>query len=125
MKLKNIDHMVITTDHPEQCIHFYVDMLEMEHESVHGRHVLKFGNQKINIHMYAGEFKPCARNAEAGSQDFCLIADGNIYEIKEELEKKGCAIVEGVVERHGAVGVMDSVYVYDPDGNLVEISVYR
>ena len=72
-----------------------------------------------------GEFTPYAKNAAVGCQDFCLTADGDINEIKETLEKKGCEIIEGVVEQAGAVGNMDSIYMYDPDGNLVEIAVYR
>jgi hypothetical protein len=61
---------------------------------------------------------------EYGSLDFCLIAEGDIYEIKDELVAKGCEIVEGVVERNGALGRMESVYVRDFDKNLIEISVY-
>lgn len=125
MKLKNIDHMVITTKDIEKCLHFYIDILGMKHNTNGSRHSLEFGNQKINIHTYVGEFKPYAKGATTGSQDFCLIAEGNIVEIKNELESKGCNIIEGIVERNGALGLMDSVYLYDPDGNLVEISVYR
>lgn len=124
MKLKNIDHMVITTENLEKCLHFYVDMLHMEHECIEGHHAVKFGNEKINIHTAKGEFQPAAGNVTYGSQDFCLIAKGDIYEIKEKLQSCGCQIIEGVVERIGTLGPMNSIYLRDPDGNLVEIAVY-
>ena len=66
-----------------------------------------------------------AKHAAVGGSDFCLIADGDIYEIKRELECAGVEIVEGVCEQAGAMGLMDSVYMYDPDGSLVEVAVYR
>lgn len=125
MQLKAIDHFVITTKDLNACLHFYVDILGMQH-IVDGRHhFLLFGAQKINLHTRIGEFAPYATNANYGTQDFCLIASGNIDAIKLELEKAGVKIIAGVVERHGAQGLMDSVYMNDPDGNLVEIAVYR
>lgn len=126
MKLKNIDHMVITTSNLEKCLHFYVDILGMDHKvSLDGQHTLHFGNEKFNIHTYVGEFTPYAKNAVVGCSDFCLIADGDINDIKKELENAGCNIIEGVCEQVGAMGLIDSVYLYDPDGSLVEIAVYR
>ena len=123
MKLKGLDHFVITTANLDKCLHFYADILGMKHEIVNTQHVLRFGDQKINLHKHVGEFTPYAKNAAVGGQDFCLIADGDINEIKEALCKKGCEIIEGVVEQVGAVGKMDSIYMYDPDGNLVKITV--
>ncbi len=125
MNLKNIDHFVIVTKNLAACLHFYVDILGMEHVEKNGHHSLKFGAQKINIHTRPGEFVPFATTPMPGTEDFCLIAEGNAGAVKEELVDAGCAIVEGVVERNGALGKMDSVYVRDPDGNLVEIAVYR
>lgn len=125
MKLKNIDHFVITTSDLNSCLHFYVDILGMEHKICGSQHTLVFGSQKINLHTYAGEFTPYARNAVVGGQDFCLIADGDIYKIKSELERQGVQIVEGVIEQYGALGLMDSIYMYDTDGNLVEVAVCR
>ena len=125
MRLLAIDHIVLTTSDIRECVSFYEDILVMKHECSHGRHVLKFGNQKINIHERAGEFLPAASRPAAGSLDFCLVAEGNISQIAEEARLHGGRIVEGPVERIGARGVMDSIYLYDPDGNLVEIAVYR
>lgn len=123
--IKSIDHMVITTNDPEACIRFYTEILGMEHRMEGGQHSLHFGDQKINLHTRPHEFFPSATNVEFGSQDFCLTAEGDIHEIKSRLEEAGVTIIEGVVERNGARGLMDSVYMYDPDGNLVEIAVYK
>lgn len=123
--IKSIDHMVITTADLGKCLHFYEELLGMEHKVEGGQHALHFGDQKINLHTRPHEFSPSATNVTHGSQDFCLISDGNIHGIMKKLTDAGVTIIEGVVERYGARGLMDSIYMYDPDGNLVEISVYK
>ena len=123
MQIKAVDHLVITTGDLEACLAFYCGVLGMEHAEAKGRHALRFGAQ-INIHTRAGEFQPAALNPTRGSQDFCLIVEGDIEAVKEELEARGCPIVEGIVERAGALGPIRSVYLRDPDGNLVELAQY-
>ena len=123
--IKSIDHMVITNANLEECLRFYEGLLGMEHKIEGGQHALHFGAQKINLHTRPHEFHPSATNVTHGSQDFCLISDGDIHDIKKKLTDAGIEIIEGVVERYGARGLMDSIYMYDPDGNLVEIAVYK
>ncbi len=125
MKVARFDHIVITTQDLEKCLHFYVDVLDMELDNRNDRYAVKFGEQKINIHRKKAEFLPAAQNVTYGSQDICLIAEGNIEEIKAEIEAKGYPIELGIVGRTGAMGPIDSIYLRDPDGNLVEISVYK
>lgn len=125
MKIKNIDHIVITVKDIDRSIDFYTNVLGMEHFISAGvQHALRFGNQKINLHSYKGEFKPCAGNPEFGSQDLCFIVEGNLEKVKEELEQNGIDIAVGIVDREGACGMMKSFYFYDPDGNLIELSEY-
>ena len=124
MNIKYIDHIVITTKDLAQCLAFYEGVLGMEHRERNGRHALHFGNAKFNIHVQKGEFQPAAKHPTCGSLDLCLIADGPIDDIWRELEAKGAPIELGIVERTGAKGRIDSIYLRDPDGNLVEISVY-
>lgn len=125
MKIDHLDHLVVTTQDLDKCLHFYVDILGMELDNRNDRYAVKFGNQKINIHRKKAEFLPAAQNVTYGSQDICLIADGNIEDIKAEIEEKGYPIELGIVQRTGAMGPIDSIYLRDADGNLVEISVYR
>lgn len=125
MKIKNFDHMVITTADLEKCLHFYVDMLDMELDDKNNRYAVKFGTQKINIHRQKAEFLPAALHVTYGSQDICLIAEGRIEDIEKELIEKGMPIELGIVDRTGACGPISSIYLRDPDGNLVEISTYK
>ena len=125
MRIDHLDHLVITTQDLDKCLHFYVDILGMELDDSNNRYAVKFGNQKFNIHRKKAEFLPAARNVTCGSQDICLIAQGNIQEIKAEIENKGWPIELGIVQRTGACGLMDSIYLRDPDENLIEISVYK
>lgn len=125
MRIDHLDHLVITTQDLDRCLHFYVDILGMELDDSNNRYAVKFGNQKFNIHRKKAEFLPAARNVTCGSQDICLIAQGNIQEIKAEIENKGWPIELGIVQRTGACGLMDSIYLRDPDENLIEISVYK
>ena len=125
MKIKNIDHFVITTQNLRTCLDFYVGILGMEHRENKGHHNLYFLGGKISIHTCKGEFQPAAQKPTYGSQDFCLIVEDDLQTVKRELETKGITPLTDIVERHGAHGVMHSLYVRDPDGNLVELSSYR
>jgi catechol 2,3-dioxygenase-like lactoylglutathione lyase family enzyme len=124
MKLKNIDHFVITTQNLQSCLKFYVGVLGMEHRESKDHHNLYFPGGKISIHTCKGEFQPAALNPTYGSQDFCLIVEDDLQSAKREIEAKGITPLTDIVERHGAHGVMHSLYVRDPDGNLVELSNY-
>lgn len=125
MKFKNIDHIVITTQDLKACLYFYVDILGMELDQRNGRYAVRFGSQKFNIHTRTAEFLPSAEHPTYGSLDLCLILDGSLDKAKEEIERKGYPIEFGPVTRHGARGEMRSIYLRDPDGNLVELAEYQ
>ncbi len=125
MNILRLDHLVITTQDIGKCLHFYVDLLGMELDESRGRYALRFGNQKINIHCNKDEFPPVALNVTYGSQDLCLIVEDDIESLKAELEAKSVPIELGIVERNGALGPMKSIYLRDPDGNLIELSRYN
>ena len=122
MKIRSIDHIVIPVSNIVRSFSFYVDILDMVPDDRNGRYAVKFGTQKINLHVGKAQFLPAACHPEFGSADLCLLADGDITGIKEELEKKGVVIEEGIVRRNGAQGLINSIYLRDPDGNLIEIS---
>ncbi len=124
--IERIDHIVLTTRDREACIRFYTEVLGMSLEKFAGnRLALKFGAQKINLHEWGKEFTPRAHVAAPGTLDLCFIAGIPLDEVIRTLKKNNIALLDGPVAKTGALGPMQSVYVRDPDLNLVEISVYN
>lgn len=125
MKIDRIDHVVLTVASIRQTCEFYSKVLGMEViEFGDGRKALGFGRQKINLHQKGGEFEPKALSPTPGSADFCLIASQPLADVISHLSACGVSVEEGPVARTGATGAISSVYLRDPDGNLVEISQY-
>jgi catechol 2,3-dioxygenase-like lactoylglutathione lyase family enzyme len=124
--IDHIDHIVLTTRDKPACIRFYTEVLGMKLESfrtpTEERLALKFGSQKINLHEWGSEFEPRAHVAVPGSLDLCFIAAVPLEAVIEKLRTMGIRIIEGPVSKTGAVSRLRSVYVRDPDLNLVEIS---
>lgn len=125
MKIKSIAHLVLTVADIEKTVDFYTSILGFE-VVVFGenRKALTFGNQKINLHQKGKEFEPKAEHPTCGSADLCFISETDIHEVLQELKKKNIEIIEGIVERTGALGKIQSVYFRDPDLNLIEVSNY-
>jgi catechol 2,3-dioxygenase-like lactoylglutathione lyase family enzyme len=127
--IDHVDHIVLTTRDLEGCIHFYSRVLGMKLEKFQTpgaqRLALRFGNQKINIHEWGKEYTPRAHVAAPGTLDLCFIASVSLDAVVEKLRKENINILEGPVTKTGANGPIRSVYVRDPDLNLVEISVYQ
>jgi catechol 2,3-dioxygenase-like lactoylglutathione lyase family enzyme len=122
VEIDRLDHLVLTVADIDRTVAFYRDVLGMEPVVFGGgRTALSFGRSKINLHQVGREFEPRATRPVAGSADICLVARDPLEVVTAELRAHG----EGPVERTGATGPMVSVYVRDPDGNLVEISNYR
>ncbi|XP_077987936.1 glyoxalase domain-containing protein 5-like isoform X2 [Glandiceps talaboti] len=125
IKIDRIDHIVLTVKSIEDTITFYTAVLGMETLTFKGnRKALKFGNQKFNLHEQGKEFEPKAKRPIPGAIDICLITSNTISEVIEHLKKCDVVIEEGPVMRTGALGPIQSVYIRDPDQNLVEISTY-
>ncbi|MBJ2155073.1 VOC family protein [Variovorax sp. IB41] len=121
--IDHLDHLVLTTANEEACVRFYVDALGMTLETFGaGRKAFRFGHQKINLHVKGHEFEPKADVPTPGSLDLCFIASVPLEAVIERLGEKGVAIIEGPVMRTGATSRIRSVYVRDPDLNLIEIS---
>lgn len=126
LNIENIDHIVLTVEDMERSVQFYRDVLGLEVEaSPVGRYEIRLGRQKINLHQAGWEIIPHALLPRPGSADFCMITQQPIKEIAGALSLKGLEIEHGPVERFGARGPMMSIYIRDPDGNLVEISAYN
>lgn len=124
MRLDRLDHLVLTVADVATTIAFYTHVLGMRAETFEGRHALHFGRQKINLHEAGREFEPKALRPTPGSGDLCFIADGTLDAVQAHLDACHVRIEEGPVARTGALGYMRSVYLRDPDRNLVEIAVY-
>ena len=125
MRIASIDHIVLTVANLQRTLDFYVRVLDMrEIDFANGRKALAFGSHKINLHVKGEEILPNAMNANVGTADICLLTDTPLESVLEELEVAGIAVEQGVVPRTGALGAISSIYVRDPDGNLIEISRY-
>lgn len=127
MHATGIDHLVLTVEDVDETCAFYGDVLGATVVTFgpEDRTALRFGDQKINLHRANAEFDPHARAPTPGSDDFCLVFEPDTETIVARLETAGVEIVHGPVEKHGARGPMRSVYVRDPDGNLVELATYK
>ncbi|MFA0310136.1 glyoxalase [Vibrio splendidus] len=125
MEISHLDHLVLTVSDLQVTVDFYQRVLGMKPiEFGDGRFALSFGAQKINLHLSDSEFEPKARRVQVGSADLCFITNTPIAEVAEHIQAQGVMIEEGPVPRTGAIGKIVSVYIRDPDGNLIEVSNY-
>ena len=126
--IDHLDHLVLTTSREAACIDFYTRVLGMKLETFTGgsppveRRAFRFGNQKINLHVQGREFEPKAHLPVPGSLDLCFMAGVPLQQVIDRLAQCGWPIVQGPVLRTGATRTIRSVYVRDPDFNLIEIS---
>ena len=128
MKVEKIDHVVITVKDLNKTIDFYTNALGMKLEKFSSlynnqiRYAVSFGSQKINIHEEIKPIKPNALNPSSGSMDICFISKNKINDWVNHLVKKGINIEIGPEKKTGALGPILSIYIRDPDFNLIEIS---
>ena len=123
MKVSTIDHFVLTVRDVEATCRFYERVLGTQVVAFsEGRRALHFGRQKINLHQAGQEFAPHAQQPVPGSADFCLLTDRPLAEVLAHIIACGGDIIEGPVGRTGAAGPLESVYLRDPDGNLIEVA---
>jgi catechol 2,3-dioxygenase-like lactoylglutathione lyase family enzyme len=122
--LDHIDHLVLTVANIDATTDFYTSALGMELVTYNGRTALRFGEQKINLHQAGNEFEPKAAHPTPGSGDLCFITKTSLEDVISHLASTRRAVELGPVKRSGAVGKMRSIYLRDPDSNLIEISNY-
>ena len=126
MKIERIDHIVLTVMDIEETCRFYSSVLGMKRVNFGGGRVaLHFGNQKIKLHQVDKPVDVNVLHATRGAADICLVTDSTINEILKTLSIKNIKLIEGPCTRTGAMGVISSVYFYDPDENLIEVSTYK
>jgi catechol 2,3-dioxygenase-like lactoylglutathione lyase family enzyme len=123
--IDRLDHLVLTVADIAKTVAFYERALDMRAERFGvDRVALRFGEQKLNLHQAGREFDPKALRPTPGSADLCFIATVPLQTIQAALARANVSVEAGPVERTGALGPIRSVYFRDPDGNLVEVSVY-
>ncbi len=126
--IASLDHLVLTTSDEKACMDFYTRVLGMTLETFTGgtppveRKAFKFGGQKINLHVKGQEFEPKAHLPAPGALDLCFLASVPLADVITRLERERWPVIEGPVLRTGATQKIRSVYVRDPDLNLIEIS---
>lgn len=121
--ISSLDHLVLTVADLDATVHFYTRVLGMEEVAFgQGRRALKFGSQKINLHPSSQPLSPHAAHPSTGSADLCLLSAMPLPEVISCLEAHGIPILEGPVQRTGANGPIRSIYIRDPDLNLIEIA---
>ena len=125
MRIDRLDHLVLTVTDIDASIAFYTRVLGMREATFgDGRRALRFGRSKINLHLAGQEFEPKAARPTPGSADLCLVGPNPADQVAADLADLGVPIEAGPVTRTGALGEMTSLYIRDPDGNLIEISHY-
>lgn len=121
--IRGLDHLVLTVRDPDATVRFYCDGLGMELRRFdEGRTALHFGRQKINLHLAGREFEPKAALPTPGAADLCFLFGQPLEVVAARLADLGFPVIEGPVSRTGAQGPILSIYVRDPDGNLIEIA---
>jgi catechol 2,3-dioxygenase-like lactoylglutathione lyase family enzyme len=128
VRVASLDHFVLTVASVEASCEFYTRVLGMTVETFRPtdgstRRALKFGAQKINLHERGREFEPKAAAPTPGAGDFCLLTEAPLEEWLAHFAATGVAVELGPVPRTGATGPLTSLYIRDPDGNLVEIAI--
>ncbi len=126
MQIDHLDHLILTVQNLQATCDFYSRVLGMQVRTFGAnRRALTFGAQKINLHEYGHEYEPKAAHPLPGSADLCFVTDTPLTDVITYLEACGVALVEGPVKRTGAIGAILSVYIRDPDLNLIELCYMR
>jgi catechol 2,3-dioxygenase-like lactoylglutathione lyase family enzyme len=123
IQIRSLDHLVLTVADIAATCAFYTRVLGMREVVFgEGRRALAFGDQKLNLHRHKAEFEPQAQRPTPGSADLCLLTETPLADVIEHLSTCGVPVVAGPVKRTGAAGPITSIYVRDPDGNLIELA---
>ncbi len=123
MKVRALDHLVLTVTDRQRSVDFYTRVLGMRAETFgDDRIALHFGDQKINLHEADKPIEPHATHPLPGTADLCFIVEGRIENTIDEIQRAGATCLFGPVDRTGARGPLRSIYLRDPDGNLIELA---
>jgi len=127
--IDRLDHLVLTVRALSRTIDFYTRVLGMTEQTFQGsagppRKALRFGRQKLNLHEAGREFEPKAQAPAPGTADLCFITETPLTEVMAHVQASGVPLLLPPSTRTGALGPIQSIYLRDPDGNLIEVSNY-
>ena len=123
IQMDHIDHLVMTVENVETTCNWYQRVLGIKNAVFgEGRKALLLNKQKINLHQKGAEFEPHAHAPTPGSLDLCLISPTPLAQVLEHLKQQRVPVEKGPIKRNGATGLITSIYIRDPDKNLLEIS---
>jgi catechol 2,3-dioxygenase-like lactoylglutathione lyase family enzyme len=123
VQIASLDHLVLTVRDTQATCEFYAQVLGMQVITFgDNRRALKFGQQRINLHQAGQEFEPKADHPTPGSADLCFLTETPIAQVISDMQAQGISIEAGIVPRTGATGAIRSIYIRDPDGNLIELA---
>lgn len=122
--LDQLDHLVLTVANIDAAMDFYTEVLGMDPITLDGRKALTFGTQTIKLHQRGHEFMPHAAHSTPGSADLCFITSTPLDEVIRYVSELRVHIEAGPLERNGAMGKIRSIYIRDPDRNLIEVANY-
>ena len=133
IKVSSLSDLVANVTDVEVSAEWYQRVLGMKRidlDAGHGKQKrisLLVGNQKVYLRPVSADKEEwvTADHEEAGSEDLCFLTETTPEDVIEHLKSCGVAIVEGPVNKQGAVGSLKSAYCRDPDGSLIEISAYE
>jgi catechol 2,3-dioxygenase-like lactoylglutathione lyase family enzyme len=125
MRILRLDHLVLTVADLPATIDFYTRALDFRAQEKDSRWSLHFGQQKINLHQASHTFDPKAAHPTPGSADLCFITEATPEETLAHLRALNLTVEAGPLGRTGALGPMTSIYLRDPDANLIEIAQYN
>ena len=127
IRITALDHVVLNVSNAEISAVWYQQVLGMkrkEFEPAHGRDKrisLSFGSQKVNLRSISKD----GQDGVVVADDLCFLTETTPQQVVTHLKKCGVFVEEGPAKKHGAIGILDSVYCRDPDGRLIEISAYE
>ena len=131
VKITEMDHIVLRVQDVEESLRFYTQVLGMQAERVEQWRAgeIRFPSARINadtiIDFFASDQEPIAREGIKNQDHYCMVIEKTDMEaLKAKFEALGVDIQAGPGKRWGSHGDGISLYIYDPDDNVVELRHY-
>jgi catechol 2,3-dioxygenase-like lactoylglutathione lyase family enzyme len=131
VKITELDHIVLRVRDVEASLHFYTQVLGLPSERVEQWRAgeVRFPSARLNadtiIDLFASDQQPIGREGAKNQDHFCMVIEPtDMEELKVKFEDIGVDIQAGPGKRWGSHGDGISLYIYDPDDNVVELRHY-